>query len=306
MKLIRNIVIALIIIGFLATTLVFFRVDATEAAIVTQFGEPVRVITEPGLYTKLPDPLQTVVRINTQLQVYNLPQTEFLTADKKNIVVEAYATWQVTDPLAFLKTVRDPIGAESRLADVIASELGAALGQVELAQLVTVEAEQMRLPDMLTVVTEGAANRTDDFGLAITDVRLKQLTFPQANLTSVFQRMRAEREAIARQFRSEGTELAAGIRAEAEAERAQILADANQEAAEIRGQADAEAIAIYAEAFGKDLEFYQFLRTLESYQAFIDENTTLILPSDSELLRYLNPTNGSTTPPIAATQEEQP
>ena len=91
MKLIRNIVIALIIIGFLATTLVFFRVDATEAAIVTQFGEPVRVITEPGLYTKLPDPLQTVVRINTQLQVYNLPQTEFLTADKKNIVVEAYA-----------------------------------------------------------------------------------------------------------------------------------------------------------------------------------------------------------------------
>ncbi len=306
MKLIRNIIIALVIIGFLATTLVFFRVDATEAAIVTQFGEPVRVITEPGLYAKLPDPLQTVVRINGQLQVYNLPQTEFLTADKKNIVVEAYATWQVTDPLAFLKTVRDPIGAETRLADVIASELGAALGQVELAQLVTVDTEQMRLPDMLTAVTEGAANRTDDFGLAITDVRLKQLTFPQANLTSVFQRMRAEREAIARQFRSEGTEEAAGIRAEADAERAQILADANQEAAEIRGQADAEAIAIYAEAFGKDLEFYQFLRTLESYQAFIDENTTLILPSDSELLRYLNPTNSSTTPPIAATQEEQP
>ncbi len=307
MKLIRNVIIALIIAGFLAATLIFFQVDATEAAIVTQFGEPVRVITEPGLYIKLPDPLQSVVRINKQLQVYNLPQTEFLTADKKNIVVEAYATWQVTDPLAFLKTVRDPIGAETRLADIVASELGAALGQIELAQLVTVEAEQMGLPNMLTAVSEGAANRTNDFGFAVSDVRLKQLTFPQANLTSVFQRMRAEREAIARQFRSEGTEQAAGIRAAADAEKAQILADANQEAANIRGEADAEAIAIYAEAFGQDLEFYQFLRTLESYQTFIDENTTLILPSDSELLRYLNPANGSSpSPPPATTQEEQP
>lgn len=306
MKLIRNIVIALVIVGFLAATLIFFQVDATEAAIVTQFGEPVRVITEPGLYAKLPDPLQSVVRVNTQLQLYNLPQTEFLTADKKNIVVETYATWQVTDPLAFLKTVRDPIGAETRLADIIASELGASLGQVELAQLVTVETEEMRLPDMLTAVTEGAANRTGDFGFTVTDVRLKQLTFPQANLTSVYQRMRAEREAIARQFRSEGTEQAAGIRAAADAEKAQILADANEEAANVRGQADAEAIATYAQAYGQDLEFYQFLRTLESYQAFIDENTTLILPSNSELLRYLNPTNGNTAPPLATTQEEQP
>ena len=118
--------------------------------------------------------------------------------------------------------------------------------------------------------------------------------------------MRAEREAIARQFRSEGTEQAAGIRASADAERAQILADANEEAAEIRGQADAEAIAIYASAFGEDLEFYQFLRTLESYEMFIDENTTLILPSDSELLQYLNPTTSRITPPIVTAEENQP
>ncbi len=289
MKLIRNIILGLVVTGFLATNLVFFQVDATEAAIVTQFGKPVRVITDPGLHVKRPDPFQSVVRINTQLQVYNLPQTEFLTADKKNIVLEAYATWEVTDALAFLKSVRDPVGAETRLADIIVSELGASLGQVELSQLVTISTEQLRLPQMLTAVTDGAAARTDAFGFTVTDVRLKQLTFPQANLTSVYQRMRAEREAIARQFRSEGTEQAAGIRAEADTERAQILADANEQAADTRGQADAEAIAIYAEAFGKDLEFYQFLRTLESYQAFIDENTTLILPSDSELLRYLNP-----------------
>lgn len=293
MKLVRNLVLGLSALAFLAAYLVFFQVDATEYAIVTQFGQPVNVIAQPGLYAKLPDPFQSVVRINNQLRVFNLPQTEFLTADKKNIVLEAYATWKVTDALTFLRTVRDPLGAETRLADIVASELGVALGQVELGQLVTIDAAQLKLPDTLASVTQGAADRTAQYGFTVTDVRLKQLTFPPANLTSVFQRMKAEREAIARQFRSEGTEEAAKIRAAADAEKAQILADANQQAAETRGQADAEAIAIYAAAFGQDPEFYRFLRTLQSYEAFIDSNTTLILPSDSELLQYLNPGSSS-------------
>ena len=303
MKLIRNLALGLIALAFLAAYLVVYQVDATEYAIVTQFGQPVSVITQPGLYVKLPDPIQSVVRINNQLRVYNLPQTEFLTADKKNIVLEAYATWEVTDALTFLRTVRDPVGAETRLADIVASELGVALGQVELSQLVTVDSTQLKLPDTLTAVTQGAASRTTQYGFTVTDVRLKQLTFPQANLTSVFQRMKAEREAIARQFRSEGTEQAAKIRADADTQKAQILADANQQAAETRGQADAEAIAIYAAAFGKDPEFYRFLRTLQSYEMFVDSNTTLILPSDSELLQYLNPANisASSSPEVTAT-----
>ena len=296
MKLARIVTLSLLAIIFLAVNLVFFQVDATEYAIVTQFGQPLRVITDPGLYAKMPDPIQSVIRINNQLRVYNLSQTEFLTADKKNIVLEAYVTWKVTDALTFLKTVRDPVGAETRLADIVSSELGVALGQVELGQLVTVDTAQLKLPDTLASVTQGATGRTEQYGLAVTDVRLKQLTFPQANLTSVFQRMKAEREAIARQFRSEGTEEAAKIRANADAQKAQILADANQKAAEVRGQADAEAIAIYAAAFGKDPEFYRFIRTLQSYEAFIDDNTTLILPSDSELLQYLNPGSTNSIP----------
>lgn len=300
MRLIRYSLLGVLTVAFLAANLVFFQVDATEAAVVTQFGNPVRVIDQPGLYLKLPDPFQSVVRLNKQLQVYSLPQTEFLTADKKNIVVEAYATWRVTDALAFLKTVRDPIGAETRLADVVASQLGVALGQVELAQLVTVDAAQRKLPDTLTAIAQGAAAGTGEYGFTVTDVRFKQLSFPEANLTSVYQRMRAEREAIARQFRSEGTEQAARIRAAADAEKAQILANANQAAAETRGQADAEAITIYASAFQKDPEFYQFLRTLQSYESFVDENTTLILPSDSELLKYLNPGAVTDVPPETA------
>ncbi len=288
MKILRNVVIVVIALSFLALNLVFFQVDATEAAVVTQFGEPVRTITDPGLYTKLPDPFQTVVRINTQLQVYNLPRTEFLTSDRNNIVLEAYATWQVTDALLFLRTVRTTANAQIRLADIINSEIGSAFGQVELRQLVSTDTTQVRLSETLSVISVESAARTVDFGFTVTDVRLRELTFPQANLTSVFQRMRSEREAIARQLRSEGTEQAALIRADADAASAQIRADANQEAAEIRGQADAAAIAIYAAAFGLDPEFYQFSRTLQAYGAFIDQNTTLILPSDSPLLNYLN------------------
>ena len=301
MKRFRLLILGLLALGFLLVSLVFFQVDATEAAIVTQFGEPVRVITEPGLYAKLPDPFQSVARINMQIQLYNLPQTEFLTADKKNIVVEAYATWKVTDALAFIKTVRDPVGAETRLADVVASELGVAMGQVELTQLVNVDANQTKLPATLASIAQKAAGRTQAYGFAVSDVRLQQLTFPQANLTSVFQRMKSEREAIARQFRSEGTEQAAKIRAGADAQKAQILADANQQAAETRGQADAQAITIYASAFQKDPEFYRFLRTLQSYETFVDDKTTLILPGDSELLKYLNPANVAAAPQAAAT-----
>jgi len=288
MKILRNVIIAVIAIGFLAVNLVLFQVDATEAAVVSQFGEPVRTITDPGLYTKFPDPIQSVVRINTQLQVYNLPRTEFLTSDRNNIVLEAYATWQVTDPLLFLRTVRDTVNAQTRLADIINSEIGSALGQVELRQLVSIDTTQVRLSETLSTITTESAVRTSDFGFTVTDVRLRELTFPQANLTSVFQRMRSERDAIARQLRSEGTEQAATIRADADAEAAQVRADAGQQAAEIRGQADADAITTYAAAFGLDPEFYQFSRTLQAYAAFIDQNTTLILPSDSPLLSYLN------------------
>lgn len=303
MKIVRNIILVVVALGFLAVNLMLFQVDATEAAVVTQFGEPVRTLTTPGLYVKLPDPIQSVVRINTQLQVYNLPRTEFLTGDQNNILLEAYATWQVTDSLLFLQTVRNPINAQTRLADIIASEIGSALGQVELRQLVSTDTSQVRLPETLSTITEAAAERTQDFGFTVSDVRFRELTFPQANLTSVFQRMRSEREAIARQLRSEGTEQAATIRANAEAEAAQIRADAQQEAAEIRGRADADAITIYAAAFGQDPELYQFLRTLQAYGTFIDENTTLILPSNSELLRYLNPTSNGPAPQVNVNEQ---
>jgi len=293
----RYLLLILAALAFVAATLVFFPVDTTEYAIVTQFGNPVRAITAPGLYTKLPDPVQSVIRLNNRLRLYSLPQVEFLTQDKKNVVVESYATWRVTEPLLFYKSVRDAPGAEARLADILASELGVALGTYDLSSLVTVDATAMQLPTMMAQVTANVDGRTGQYGFTITDVRLKLITYPEANQASVFQRMRAERERIARQLRSEGAEEAAKIRAGAETEAATIRAEAEREAQTIRGTADAEAIRIYAEAYGKDEEFYRFLRTLQSYGKFVDEGTTLILPADSELLRFLNPATITGAPP---------
>ncbi len=285
-------------VAFVAATLVFFSVDTTEYAIVTQFGNPVRDITDPGLYLKWPDPVQSVIRINNRLRLYTLPQAEFLTQDKKNVVVESYATWRVTDPLAFLKSVRDAPGAEARLADILTSELGVALGTYDLSSLVTVKESEMQLPTMMGQVAANVDGRTAQYGFTVSDVRLKLITYPEANQASVFQRMRAERERIARQLRSEGTEEAAKINAKADTEAATLRAEAGQQAEAIRGKADADAIRIYAEAYGKDEEFYRFLRTLQSYDKFIDEGTTLILPADSELLEFLNP--GKTTNAVVA------
>lgn len=276
-------------LAFVAVTLVFFQVDTTEYAIVTQFGNPVRAITGAGLYTKLPDPVQSVIRLNNRLRLYTLPQAEFLTQDKKNIVTESYATWRVSDPLLFYETVKDAPGAEARLADMLASELGVALGTYPLSSLVTINAEDLQLPAMMDQVRSNVDSRTAQYGFTVTDVRLKLITYPEANQASVFQRMRAERERIARQLRSEGAEDAAKIRAEAETEAATIRSEAQSQAEAIRGEADAKAIRIYADAYGKDEEFYRFLRTLQSYGEFIDEGTTLILPADSELLQFLNP-----------------
>lgn len=302
MRFLRNVLIGVLLIALIAVSLMFYQVDTTEYAIVTQFGQPVRSITDPGLYFKLPDPVQSVLRLDRRTQVYNLAQTEFLTKDKKNILAEAYSTWRVADPLRFYASVRTPLGANTRLADIVVSALGATMAQYDLANLVTTEPTTMQMDAMMTQVTEQVNQRTTEYGFTVADVRLKMLNFPEANRQSVFQRMKAERERIARQLRSEGSEEATKVRAAADAERTTILSAAQREAERIRGEGEAEAIRIYAEAFGQDPEFYQFLRTLQAYDQVINSGTTLVLPADSELLKYLNQ-NGSGVQQAATTTE---
>ncbi len=272
--------------ALLVSNLVLFVVDTTEYAVITQFGRPVRTILRPGLHWKLPEPIQLLQRYDNRLQVYEAGQVEFLTQDKKSIVVDYYASWRITDPLAFLKTVRDRVGAEARLADVVSSVLGVGVGQFELSDLINTDPARMKLHEMLAAVTRRCNEQTSRYGIETVNVEMRTLNFPEKNKLSVFRRMKAEREQMARKYRSEGSEEAAKIRAEARKEEKTILSEAYRKAETIKGEGDAEAIRIYAQAFQKDPEFYRFIRTLAAYDKIIDDKTTAILPADSDLLQY--------------------
>jgi membrane protease subunit HflC len=287
MKRLMTIAGAVVVLA-LALNSMLFQVDETECAIVTHFGRPVRVVSQAGLNWKLPGPIQSVLRLDKRFQLYDPRPSEYLTGDKKNLVVDAYVCWRVVDPSRFYQTVRDKLGAEVRLNDLVSSELGAALGSYALSDLISVEEDGTRTAEIMERVTTNCRDVAgQELGIDVSDVKLKRINFPEQNKQSVFDRMRAERARIAKQYRAEGQEEALKVRAEADTERAKILSEAYKEAEKTKGLADAEAIRIYAAAHGKDPEFYRFLRTLESYRAFLSDKTTVVLSSDSELLELL-------------------
>ena len=273
------------------SNLVLFTVDTTEYAVVTQFGRPVRSIVKAGLNVKLPDPIQALYRYDNRQQIYEAGGIELLTKDKKSVVVDHYGVWKIKDPVLFMKTVKNKTDAEQRLSDVFSSVLGVALGQYNLSELVNVNREQMKLDQMLSEVVRRSDAQTAEYGIAVTDMAIRTLNFPEKNKLSVFRRMKAEREQMARKYRSEGSEEAAKIRAEAIKEQKTILSQAYMQSQQVMGEGDAESIKIYAQAFQKDPKFYEFVRTLEAYEKFIDDKTTAILPADSNLLKYLDPGN---------------
>ena len=266
--------------------LTFFAVRETEFVLVTQFGRPVRTVTEAGLNMKWP--FQTALVFDRRLRTYNPRPSEFLTRDKKNIVVENYVVWKIQDPNRFVQTVGDATAAEMRLHDIIWSGLAAALGSHDLDSLVGTEPERVQtsaLLDRLTSLTDRAA--LEQYGINVVDVRIKRLNLPEQNKQSVYARMRAERERIARQYRAEGEEQALSIRADADRQKEEILSVAYKQAENIKGQGDAESTRVYGQAYSRNPSFYKLLRTLESYKKVLDDKTTAILSSDSELLKVL-------------------
>lgn len=263
-----------------------YSVRETEFVLVTQFGRPVRTVTDAGL--KMKWFFQTAIYFDRRLRVYNPRPSEFLTRDKKNVVIENYVLWKIEDPDHFVQTVGDATAAEMRLHDIIWSGLSAALGTHDLDSIVGTEPEKVQtaaMLDNLTALTDRAA--LDQYGIEVVDVRIKRLNLPEQNKQSVYARMRAERERIARQYRAEGEEQALSIRADADRQKEEILSLAYKQAENIKGQGDAESTRTYGQAYSKNPSFYKLLRTLESYKKVLDDKTTAILSSDSELLRVL-------------------
>ncbi|MFA0746659.1 protease modulator HflC [Fervidibacter sp.] len=214
--------LALVFIVGLATLIVvwrcFFIVDETEWAVVLRFGKLVKVVEDAGLHFRLP--IDSVRKFDKRLQVYNPPATEFLTGDKKNLVLDVYVVWRIADPVRFWQSVGDPIGAEARIHDLVWSELAAGLGNYDLSQLVAVRPEREETSEATKVseLTETVKRRCQQiasrlYGVELVDVGVKRLNFPEQSKEAVFARMRAERERIAKRYIAEGEEIAAKIKA---------------------------------------------------------------------------------------------
>jgi len=261
-----------------------FTVPETEFAIVTQFGRPVRTLADAGLHVRWP--YQGLLRFDRRLRIYNPRPSEFLTKDKKNLVIENYVCWRIQNPERFVQTVGDPTAAEMRLHDIVWAGLAASLGNFELDSLVSADPHRVRGDELMETLTRDTSRRAlEQYGIEVMDVRVKRLNLPEQNKQSVFARMRAERERIARQYRAEGEEQALKIRAEADRQREEILSVAYREAEQIKGDGDAQSTRIYGAAYTRDPQFYKLVRTLDAYKKILDDKTTAVLSSDSELLR---------------------
>jgi membrane protease subunit HflC len=276
-----TILIIFILIGMKGA---LFTVDEREQAIILQLGKHVRTIQEPGLYFKVPL-VQNILRFEDRILEYDASAAKIITADKKHLVVDNYARWKIIDPLKFYETVRNEFGAQARLDDIVFSELREELARHTLTEIVSLRREML-----MDKVGEKCDQKAREYGIQIIDVRIKRADLPREVTHSVYARMKAERNRIAKKYRSEGEEEAVKIRAKADRERTILLAESYRKAEILRGAGDARAIKIYARAFGQDPEFYSFLRTLEVYKKSLAEETTIVLSSDSELFRYLSPT----------------
>lgn len=282
----RKYILATGAFALLLAYLSLYSVRETEFALVTQFGRPVRTVASAGLHAKWP--FQSILWFDRRLRIYNPRPSEFLTRDKKNLVIENYVAWRIEDPTRFVQSVGDTSAAEMRLHDIIWSGLSAALGTQDLESLVSAVPDKAQAAPMLDALTATADRAAlAQYGIRIVDVRIKRLNLPEQNKQSVFARMRAERERIALQYRAEGEQQALTLRASADRQKEEIISSAYKDAERIRGEGDAEATRIYGQAYSKNPEFYKLLRTLDSYKKVLDDKTTIILSSDSELLKIL-------------------
>ncbi len=280
MKGIKSILAALLFV--LAVVLLpqtFFIVNQTQQALVIQLGHPLDKVYKAGLHVKIPF-IQTVVYFDARILDYDARPAEALTSDLKSIVLDNYARWKIEDPLQFYRTMRTEANAQARLDAVIYSQMRAHIGRHTLTEVVADERTSI-----MESVTEKASQQMKEFGISIVDVRIKRTDLPAENQRAIFDRMRAERERQATQYRSEGAEEATKIRSTAEKERALILAEAGKKAQVLRGEGDAEAARIYAEAFTRSPEFFSFQRGLEALRKSLGENTRMVLTPDSPLLQ---------------------
>ncbi len=273
--------IVLLVAGVILAGQIFFIVDETKQAIVLQFGDPIRTITAPGLASKLPF-IQNVIFFERRVLSSDAPPQEYLTTDKKRLVVDHVTRWRIADPLLFFQAVGTEAGARARLDDIVFSELREELAKVDFVEVISRERESI-----MERVAASALVKASEYGIDIVDVRVKRADLPVEVEQSVYLRMQAERQRESSLFRAEGEEQAAILRAQADRERTVILAEGYAESQSLRGEGEALAIKIYAQALEQDPEFYAFIRRLEAYQTVLKDGDTIVIPVMADFFRYL-------------------
>ena len=268
-----------------------FIVQEINQAIVLQFGNPKRIITDAGLKFKLPF-TQNVVYLDRRVLNLDNPPEEVIAADQKRLIVDAFARFQIIDPLKFYITVGNEMVARSRLSTVINSRIRGVLGTQELATLLSKDrAKQM------SIIQNDVNEEAKSFGIKIVDVRIKRADLPQANSDAIFKRMQTERQREAKEFRAEGAEIAAKITSTADKDVTVLLANANKQSQILKGEGDGQRNKIFANAFGKDPEFFSFYRAMQAYEtALIGGETSLVLSPDSEFFKFFGKTGNIKTP----------
>jgi len=284
MKPVKFLLPVIAVVG-LAIYLSLFAVKEINQAIVLQFGDPKRVIAEPGLQVKIPF-IQNVVFLDRRILSLDPQPEEVIASDQKRLIVDAYARFKIVDPLKFYISVGDERVARSRLATIINSRLRSVLGKQSLATLLSEDRTKQ-----MAIIQEGVNTEAEKFGIEIIDVRIKRADLPQANSEAIYKRMQTEREREAKEFRAKGAEMAVTITSTADKEVTVILANARKQSEIMKGEGDGTRNRIFAEAFGKDPEFFAFYRAMQAYEkALIGGDTSLILSPDSDFFKFFGST----------------
>lgn len=279
-KRIIQIVITASLAFFLISNMAF-TVDQRQQAMILQFGEPKRIIKEPGIKFKVPF-IQNVEFFDNRIIDLAIAEQEVIASDQKRLIINAFTKYKITDPLKFYTTVRNYNGLENKLSAILDSSLRQIVGEVQLKELLTAGRV-----NIMTKIKEIVSKQSKIFGVQIIDVRIMRADLPQENSQAIYARMQTEREKEAREIRANGAEEAQKIRAEANKEKTIILAQAKKDADLTRGDGESQANKIYASAFNKDPEFADFYRSLQAYEESLKgEKTRMVLSPNSEFFRY--------------------
>jgi modulator of FtsH protease HflC len=272
----KKLIPILILVVFLIPSFVY-TIDETEQAIITELGEFKRSVRTPGIHFKKPF-IEKITRFEKRMLSTDAPPGQYLTLDKKRLVVDFLARWSINDPIVFFKSVNNLFSANTRIEDIVYSELREEMATHNINEVI---AENREL--IMDKVKEGSSEKLSEYGIQLVDVRIKRADLPVEVQQSVYDRMVAERQRISKRYRSEGEEESAKIRAETNKNREIIIAKAYAKSEKIKGEGDKKATEIYSLSYSKDPEFYEFMKKLESYEQIIDEKTIIFLPMNSSL-----------------------